>query len=77
MVIEKCTDFSGAFFWFGGGGGWGEGDMWEDLSSEEYVMGEEKFNEKGAGSSSISRKNNEIINKKKFFPLKVRSSVKT
>ena len=23
--------------------------MWEDLSLEEYVMGEEKFNEKGAG----------------------------
>ena len=23
--------------------------MWEDLSLEKYVMGEEKFNEKGAG----------------------------
>ena len=27
--------------------------MWEDLSMEEYVMGEEKFNEGGAGFSSI------------------------
>ena len=27
--------------------------MWEDLSLEEYVMEEEKFNEKGAGFSSI------------------------
>ena len=31
--------------------------MWEDLSLEEYVMGEEKFNEKGAGFSSITIKN--------------------
>ena len=27
--------------------------MWEDLSFEEYVMGEEKFNKGGAGFSSI------------------------
>ena len=27
--------------------------MREDLSLEKYVMGEEKFNEKGAGLSSI------------------------
>ena len=33
---------------------WGEGDMLEDLSSEKYIMGEEKFNEKGAGFSSIT-----------------------
>ena len=37
--------------------------MWEDLSLEKYVMGEEKFNEKGAGFSSITMK----INMKKFF----------
>ena len=30
--------------------------MWEDLSLEEYVMGEEKFNEKGKGFSSITIK---------------------
>ena len=30
--------------------------MWEDLLLEEYVMGEEKFNEKGAGFSSITIK---------------------
>ena len=30
--------------------------MGEDLSLEEYVMGEEKFNEKGAGFSSITTK---------------------
>ena len=30
--------------------------MWEDLTLEEYVMGEEKFNEKGAGFSRINIK---------------------
>ena len=43
--------------------------MWKDLSLEEYVMGEEKFNEGGDGFSSIvvKKKNNEKINMKKFF----------
>ena len=42
--------------------------MWEDLSLEEYVIREDKFNEKGAGFSSITiKKNNEKINMKKFF----------
>ena len=52
MVIGKCTDvFRGIFLvWVWG---WGEGARWEDLSLEKYVMGEEKFNEKGAGFSSI------------------------
>ena len=36
--------------------GSGEGAIWEDLSLEEYFMGEEKFNEKGAGLSSITIK---------------------
>ena len=30
--------------------------MWEDLFLEEYNMGEEKFNEKGTGFSSITMK---------------------
>ena len=30
--------------------------MWEDLYLEEYVMGEEELNEKGAGFSSITIK---------------------
>ena len=30
--------------------------MWEDLSLEEYFMGKEKLNEKGAGFSSITIK---------------------
>ena len=30
--------------------------MWEDLSLEEFVMEEEKFNEGGAGFSSITIK---------------------
>ena len=52
--------------------------MWEDLLLDEYVMGEEKFNEKGAGFSSITiKKNNEKINTKSFFQVKVRSSIKT
>ena len=42
--------------------------MWVDLLLEEHVMGEEIFNEKGAGFSSITiKKNNENINTKKFF----------
>ena len=28
--------------------------MWEDLSLEKYVMGEQKLNEKGAGFSKIT-----------------------
>ena len=28
--------------------------MWEDLSLEEYVMGDEKISEKGAGFCSIT-----------------------
>ena len=59
MVIGKCTDVFRVIFlvlvW-----GWGEGSMWEDLSLEEYVMGEEKFNEKGAGFSSITVKKMKI-----------------
>ena len=58
--------------------GSGEGAIWEDLSLEECFMGEEKFNEKGAGLSSITiKKNNENVNMKKFFQLKVRISIKT
>ena len=32
----------------------GRGVTWEDLSMEEFFMGEENFNEGGAGFSSIS-----------------------
>ena len=39
--------------------------------------GRKKFNEKGGGFSSITIKNNEKINMKTFFQLKVRSSIKT
>ena len=54
MVTGKCTDvIRGIFFWFGCGVH-GRGAIWEDLSLEEYFMGEEKFNEKGAGFSSIT-----------------------
>ena len=57
--------------------GSGEGAIWEDLSLEEYFRGEEKFNEKGAGRSSITiKKNNENVNMKKFFQLKVGRSIK-
>ena len=57
MVTGKCTDVSRGIFlvWK-----WGsvEGAIWEDLPLEEYFMGEEKFNEKGAGFSSITIKKN-------------------
>ena len=52
---EMYSRFQGIFFWFWGWG-WGEGAMWEDLSLEKYVMGEQKFNEKGAGFSKITIK---------------------
>ena len=53
MVIGKCTDvFRGIFLVLGVG--LREGAMWEDLSLEEFVMEEEKFNEGGAGFSSIT-----------------------
>ena len=59
--------------------GWGRGGGYVGGSflGGIYVMGEENFNEKGAGFSSITIKNNEKINMKKFFQLKVRSSIKT
>ena len=66
MVTGKCTDVIRGFF--GLGVGFRGGAIWEDLSLEEYFMGEEKFNEKGAGLSSITiKKNNENINMKSFF----------
>ena len=42
--LGSVQAFSGGLFWFEDGRG--EGAMWEDLSLEEYVMGEEKLNEK-------------------------------
>ena len=55
MIIGKCTDvFRGIFLvWVCGSG---EEAIWKDLSLEEYFIGEEKFNEKGAGFSSITNK---------------------
>ena len=51
--------------------GSGEGAIWEDLSLEEYFTGEEKFNEKGAGLSSITlkKKNNEKYKHEIFFSI--------
>ena len=43
---EVYRRFQGDFLVLGVG--LGEGAVWEDLSLEKYVMGEEKFNEKGA-----------------------------
>ena len=44
--------------------------MWEDLSLEKYVMGEQKFNEKGAGFSKITiKKNNEKNKHGKVFSI--------
>ena len=53
MVVMKCTDgFRGTFSRCGGGRS-GEGVTWEDLSTEEFIMREENFHEKGARFSSI------------------------
>ena len=43
------------------------GVMWENISMEKLIMGEENFNEGGAGFSSIIWKNNEKISMKSFF----------
>ena len=63
MVTGKCTDvFRGIF----GLGGELRGVTWEDIYMEELLMGEENFNEGGAGFSRYIWKNNE--NKyEKFF----------
>ena len=42
---EVYRRFEGDFFWFGGGGSCWVGVTWEDLSMEEFVIGEENFNE--------------------------------
>ena len=53
MVTGKCTDvFRRDFFGLGGRVG-GGGVTWEDISMEELLMGEENFNEGGAGFFSI------------------------
>ena len=73
---EVYGRFKGDFFGLGGrfeGGG----VTWEDLSIENFVMGEETFNEGGPECLALLKKNNEKINMKSFFLLKVRSSIKT
>ena len=55
IVIGKCTDVIRGIFLVSVWGS-GEGAIWEDLTLEEYFMGEEEFNEKGAGLSSITIK---------------------
>ena len=62
---EVYRRFHGDFFVYGGifEGGF----AWEDISMEKLVMGEDNFNEGGAGFSGIIWKNNEIINMKSVF----------
>ena len=68
--------FQGNFFGLGvgfRGGGYMGGSLLGGV-----FHGEEKFNEKGAGFSTITiKKNNENINMKNLFQLKVRRSIKT
>ena len=73
---EVYRRFQGDFILFGGGD-WGEGAMLEDLSLKESVMGEEKFNEKGAEFSSITIRKQWKINIKTFFQMKGRGSIET
>ena len=68
---EVYRRFQGDFILFGGGA------LLEDLSLEESVMGEEKFNDKGAGFSSITIRKQWKINMKTFFQMKGRSSIET
>ena len=48
----------------------GGGVTWEDLSMKKLLMGEETFNEGGAGFLALFEKNNEKINMKSFLYLK-------
>ena len=66
---EVYRSFQGDFILFWGGAE-ERGAMLEDPSLEEYVMGEEKFNEKGAGFSSITTRKQLKINMKTFFKWK-------
>ena len=50
---EVYGRFQGDFFGLGGRVEVGGGGTWEDLSMEKLLMGEETFNEGGAGFSSI------------------------
>ena len=53
MVTGKFTDvFRGIFMVWEKELSWG-GGMWEDISMEKLLMGEETFNEVGAGFFSI------------------------
>ena len=63
---EVYRRFQGGFYFIWG---WalGEGALLEDLSLEESVMGEEKFNGKGAGFFSITIRKQWKINMKTFF----------
>ena len=75
MVIGKCTDVFMGIFWFGGGVD-GRGLCGRIFPLRNMSWGKEKFNEKGAGFSSITiKKNNEKINMKTFFQMKVRNSI--
>ena len=67
---EVYKRFQGDFF--GLEGGLRGGVTWEDLSLEEFVMGEDNLHDILA-----LFKKNEKINMKKFFQLKVRISIKT
>ena len=75
MVIWKRTDAFKEIFWFGGG------VEWRGLCGGNFPWGilhwRRKFPWRGPGFLSIFLKNNEKINMKKFFQLKVRSSIKT
>jgi len=67
MVIWKCTDVFRGIFWFGG----------VAKRGLCYKRIKKNFHEGSAGFSSIiKKKNNEQVNMKKFFQLKVRSKIK-
>ena len=76
----KCPYISGGVFFFGGGdmgfqGRWLRGKIfpWGNLSWEKRISinGVQDF------LALCKKKNNEKINMKKFFQLKVRTSIKT
>ena len=74
MVIGKCTDVFRRIFLVWGEGFRGEGHVGGSFLGGTCHGGRE-IQEKGAGFSSITIKNNEKINTKKFFQLKLRSNI--
>ena len=71
MFVGKCTDVFSCFFF-----GLEEGVMWED-PWRNISWGKRISMKEAKNFLALFKKSNEKINMKKFFQLKIRSSIKT